>query len=222
MSGAEFIAAAGVIASMIAIIDGIKQVVEAALDAEGLPKVFRRASHMLPIISDILVSAKSALDKKDALVERSIKLTIEDCEENWQKLKGLFDKVIPEDKTKPLDRYYKAVKTLGKGGKVETLMKEILESVQLLTSFKVLTAAKQEEVIKVDVAKEKLVKSITEVEAWESSVPDNVFEEGSYSLTVSGSGHIVAQGGNVKQSSFKDNSRQIKISGGHYYEGKSA
>jgi len=29
-------------------------------------------------------------------------------------LKELFDKVLPEDETSQMDRYYKAVKTLGK------------------------------------------------------------------------------------------------------------
>ncbi|KIM98556.1 hypothetical protein OIDMADRAFT_56904 [Oidiodendron maius Zn] len=43
MSGAEFIAAAGVISSTIAIVDGIKQVVNAVSEADGLPKAFREA-----------------------------------------------------------------------------------------------------------------------------------------------------------------------------------
>ena len=38
MSGAEFIAAAGVISSIIAIVDGIKQVVNAVSEADGLPR----------------------------------------------------------------------------------------------------------------------------------------------------------------------------------------
>ncbi|EWC48510.1 hypothetical protein DRE_07730 [Drechslerella stenobrocha 248] len=219
MSGAEFIAVAGVLSSMIAIIDGIKQVVEATLDAEGLPKVFRRASHKLPIISDILKAARTALERKDAPeVERSIKQMIDDCQENWQKLKGLFDTVVPDEKSDRLDRYYRAVKTLGKGGKVETLMKEILESVQLLASFKVLTAARQEEVVEMDMVKEKLAQEITDVEGWEQSVPDNVFEEGGYTMTVSGSGHCIAQGEGVIQNNLKDNSRQVTVSGGSYYE----
>ncbi|KAF3904391.1 hypothetical protein ABW21_db0202621 [Orbilia brochopaga] len=220
MSGAEFVAAAGLLSSMIAIANGIKQVVDATLDAEGLPKVFRQASHKLPIISDILEAASTALKRKDALkVERAIKHTVDDCQENWQKLKGLFDKVIPDGKNNRLDRYYRAVKTLGKGGKVEILMKEILESVQLLASFKVLTAARQEEVVEVNMDKEKLARTITEVGGWEQSVPNNVFEEGGYTMTVSGSGHFVAQGENTRQNNLKDNSRQVTVSGGCYYEG---
>ncbi|EPS35679.1 hypothetical protein H072_10928 [Dactylellina haptotyla CBS 200.50] len=218
MSGAEFIAVTAVIASIIGIVDGISKVVDAAVDAEGLPKVFRRAASKLPTISRILDATRANLDKQDALeVEQSIKSTIDDCAENWQKLKGLFDKVVTNDKTPPLERYYKAVKTLGKGGKVETLMKEILESVQLLASFKILTSANGEELVKTNLDKDNLDKVIADVAGWESSVPDHIFEEGGYNMTVSGSGHAVAQGENFKQIVTKDNSRQID-NHGNYYE----
>ncbi|KAJ6257759.1 Vegetative incompatibility protein [Drechslerella dactyloides] len=220
MSGAEFVAVASVVSSMIAIADGIKQVVEAAVDAEGLPKVFRRAAQKLPIISDILKKARSTLEKTGASkIELSIKQTIDDCEENWRQLKDLFEKVIPQDGAPRLERYYKAVKTLGKGGKVENLMKAILESLQLLTNFKIITAMGQAGIDAVE-DKEKLDEGLQEVSGWESSVPDDVFEEGgNYTLTVSGSGHHISQGQNSTQNNLRDNARQIKTDGGDYYEG---
>ncbi|KAF3935133.1 hypothetical protein ABW20_dc0102432 [Dactylellina cionopaga] len=220
MSGAEFIIVAGVISSIVAIVDGINEVVSAALDAEGLPKIFHRASHKLPIICGILEAIKSTLEKNAASeIEAFIKNTIEDCQENWQKLKELFDKVVPEGKALCTERYYKVVKTLGKGGKVEILMKEMLESVQLLATFKILTATRTEEVIKIDLDKEKLAKTIADVAGWESSVPDSIFEEGTYTMTASGSGHTVAQGENVKQYLLKDNARQTVVK--HYTSSKS-
>ncbi|EPS41227.1 hypothetical protein H072_4849 [Dactylellina haptotyla CBS 200.50] len=219
MSGTEFIAVAAVISSIIAIVDGVNKVVDAALDAEGLPKVFRQASHKLPIISDILDSAKSSLEKKGASeIERSAKIVIDNCSENWQKLKDLFEKVIPDDKASKIDRYYRAVRTLGKGGKVENLMKEMLESVQLLSSFRILTVSKDEEVVQPDINAEKLEKIVSEVTSWEPSVPDSIFEEGGYIMNVSGTGHMVAQGEFVKQNILKDNARQIEMRGGNYYE----
>jgi len=220
MSGAEFIAVAGVISSIIAIVQGINQVVEAAIDAEGLPKVFRRASHKLPIISEILEATKSTFEKNKALqVEKTIKQTIDNCEENWQILKGLFDKVLPEDETTQIDRYYKAVKTLGKKGKVENLMKEMLENVQLLTNFKIMTATRTEEAKNTNVDKEKVAKAITDVTGWESSVPDNIFENGTYSVTVSGDGNLVATGENAKLNHAKDHGRVIDLVGNYYENG---
>ncbi|KAF3915144.1 hypothetical protein ABW20_dc0103006 [Dactylellina cionopaga] len=77
--------------------------------------------------------------------------------------------------------------------------------------------AAQEVIVEMNMDNGKLTETIAEVAGWESSVPDNVSEEG-YTLTVSGSGHFVAQGANVKQNNFKDNARQIEMSGGNYFE----
>ncbi|KAF3920376.1 hypothetical protein ABW20_dc0102479 [Dactylellina cionopaga] len=217
MSSAEFTATAVVVSSIIVIIDGIHKVIEAALDAEGLPRIFRRASHKLPIISEILGSTKSTLEKNEATeIESFIKSTIDDCQGNWQKLKGLFEKVIPDDKTSSIERYYRAVKSLGKGGEVEILMKEMLECGHLLVTFKIMTAAKAEKIVKPNIDEKMLLKAIADVAGWESSVPDHIFEQGIHTATISGGGHIVAQGEIIKQSNLKDHARQIGITGDYY------
>jgi hypothetical protein len=51
-------------------------------------------------------------------------------------LDDLFNKVIPKENASRVERYFKAAKTLGKGGKVEGLMKGILEDIQLLATIK--------------------------------------------------------------------------------------
>lgn len=216
MSGAEFVAVAAVASSIIAIIDGMNQVFQAALDAEGLPKVFRRASHKLEIISEILEATRSILVKKDATaVDSAIQKTIERCQSDWQNLKELFEKVIPDEGASRMERYRKAARTLGKGSKVELLMKDLLENVQLLATFKIMTEG-GEEVIESNVNTEKLEKHIAEVESWEPSLPDDAFEEESYTMQVSGSGHSVVQGENVKQNNLRDNARQIKVQGDYH------
>lgn len=65
MSGAEAIAVLGVIASIISIIDGTKQVYDAATDAHGLPEAFREVATRLPIIQRILASAKQRIEEGD-------------------------------------------------------------------------------------------------------------------------------------------------------------
>ncbi len=148
MSGAEFVRVAGVISSIIAIVDGIKQIVDAAAEAEGLPKAFRQASIKLPIISDILEAAKHNFDTDNiSSVEKSVTLVFNGCQDKWNTLNGLFEKVIPKDKASRVERYYSAVKTLGKGGKVESLIKGMLEDIQLLASIKTMTMSKAERVI---------------------------------------------------------------------------
>jgi hypothetical protein len=225
MSGAEFVAVAGVISSIIAIIDGIKQVVDAAAEAEGLPKAFRQASTKLPMISDILEAAKQNFDIDNISgVEKSVTLVIDGCQDKWNTLNDLFEKVVPEDKASRVERYYNAVKTLGKGGKVESLMKGMLEDIQLLASVKTMTTSKAERVIQTVTAaqREKVAKAITDIEAWPPSVPEEVFQEGSYTNNNYGAGQqYIAQGG-AEQNNFQGNSRQYHSGGGPqtFNEGK--
>ncbi|KAK6337149.1 hypothetical protein TWF718_009933 [Orbilia javanica] len=214
MSGAEFIAVAGVASSIIAIIDGMAKVVEAALDAEGLPKAFRRASQKLPMISDILDATKTTLELNDSSkIDTAAKRTVDRCQEDWDKLKQLFDKVVPEDKSSRMERYKKAARTLGKGGKVETLMKNLLENVQLLATFKIMTE-RGEEPIGSETDKKKLDKHIADVAGWEPSLPDDVFEEkGGYTMNVSGSGNSVVQGEGSRQNNFEGHAQYFEVKG---------
>ena len=71
MSVAEFVAVAGVISSVVTIVNGIKQVIDAAAEAEGLPKAFRQAATKLPIISEILKAANHNLEANNVSVWKS-------------------------------------------------------------------------------------------------------------------------------------------------------
>ncbi|KAF3225088.1 hypothetical protein TWF106_002968 [Orbilia oligospora] len=217
MSGAEFVAVAAVASSIIAIIDGMAKVVEAALDAEGLPKAFRRASQKLEIISDILDATRTTLESHNSSqIDSAAKKTIDRCQEDWNKLKELFNKVIPEDKSSRMERYTKAARTLGKGGKVETLMKNLLENVQLLATFKIMTENGREEAIASEADKRKIDRHIADVDGWEPSLPDSVFEEGGYNMNVSGSGNFVAQGEGSRQNNLQDRSQYFEVKGDYH------
>jgi hypothetical protein len=217
MSGAEFIVVAGVISSIIAIVDGIKKVVEAADEAEDLPQAFLEASRKLPIISDILEAAKHKIEADNfPSVEKSVTLVVNSCQEKWITLNNLFEKVVSEDKASRLKRYYMAVKTLGEGCKVENLMKGMFEDILLLVSIKTMTMTNEERVVQIVTAaqEEKVIKAITDIEAWLSSVPDEVFQEGSYTNNNFGSGQqYIAQGG-AEQKNFQGDSRQYHSGGG--------
>ena len=224
MSGAEFIAVAGVISSIIAIVDGIKQVVEAASEVEGIPKAFRQASNKLPLISDILEATKHNFEADNVSgVEKSVALVVDDCKDKWKTLNDLFDRVIPEGKASRVERYHSAVKTLGKGGKVESLMKGILEDIQLLATIKTMTTTNVEKVIRTVTAaqEEKVTKAITDVAAWPPSVPDDVYKEGTYTNINYGTGQYISQRG-AEQNNFQGEARQFHSGGGTQtiHEGK--
>lgn len=98
MSGAEFIAAVGIISSIIAIVDGIKQVVNAVSETDGLPKAFREASCRLPLISDILEATMDDFESnKVSGVETSSALVIDSCKDKWKILNDLFNDAIPDE-----------------------------------------------------------------------------------------------------------------------------
>jgi len=98
-------------------------------------------------------------------------------------------------------------------------MKEMLENVQLLTNFEIMTTTRTEEAKNTNIDKEKVAKAIIDVTSWESSVPDNIFETGTYSVTVSGDRNLVATGENAKLNHTKDHGRVIDLRGNYYENG---
>ena len=172
MAGAEAILVLGVISSIIAVVDGTKQVYDAATNAEGLPEAFREVADRLPIVTNILGSAKQHIDGGDVDEEscEGVKHVVEACEKKAKTLDDLFRKVIPADGASRRKIYLSAVRTLGKGSRVETLMKGMLEDVQLLTSEHGMKIGTKTE-------KEQLAKAIAEV--LKDLMPSNPILEGS-------------------------------------------
>ncbi len=210
MSGAEAIAVLGLISSIIAIVDEIKKVYDAATDARGLPEAFREVAARLPIVVNILGTAQLAVRDKDEASCKGVKPVIEACEKKAQTLKELFDKVLPTDGAGTVERYWKAVKALGKGNEVEQLMKGMLVEVQLLASehgMKTVTKDQQSQI----------AHAITEMSAVPSSVPDTVFKDTGFSAINSGPGtQYNAQGEYIAQGGGK----QYNSGGGPMYFGK--
>jgi hypothetical protein len=197
MSGAEAIAVLGVISAIISIVDGTKQVYNAATNAQGLPEAFREVTGRLPIVKNILGSAKQHIEKGDVEEDscKGVRHVVEACEKKAKKLDELFHKAIPADGASDLKRYYKAVKACGRGNEVENLMKGMLEDLQLLAcehGMKTVTKAQQQQV----------AKAIVEVSAIPTSVPENVFQETGFTANNSGTGsqtNYSAQGEYIAQ-----------------------
>ncbi|KAL9117500.1 MAG: hypothetical protein Q9187_005963 [Circinaria calcarea] len=206
MSGAEAIAVLGVISSIIAVVDGIKQVYDAATNAQGLPEAFRGVAGRLPIVDNILGSTQQHINRGDVDGDscEGVKHVVEACEKKAKQLDDLFRKAISTDGASGLKRYYKAVKAYGKGNEVENLMKGMLEDVQLLACERGMKTATKDQ-------QEQIVKAITEVSAIQPSVPEHEFQETGFTNTNSGSGtQYNAQGEYVAQG----NAQQYNSGGG--------
>lgn len=214
MSGAEAILVLGVISSVIAIVDETKKVYDAATNTAGLPEAFREVASRLPIVRNILGSAKQHINDGDVneVSCKGVKNVVRACEIKATKLDELFREAIPADGASNLKRYYKAVKACGKGNEVENLMKGMLEDVQLLACERgIKTASKAQQ--------EQMAKAIIEVSAISPSVPEHVFQETSFTANNSGPGtqtNYNAQGEYIAQGS----ARQYNAPGGTMHFGK--
>jgi N-terminal domain on NACHT_NTPase and P-loop NTPases len=212
MSGAEAILILGVISSIIAIVDGTKQVYDGVKDAQGLPDAFREVTSRLPIVHNILGSAKRHIEEGHVDEDscKGVKPVVNACERKAQKLDELFRNVIPADGATDLKRYYKAVKAYGKGNEVEKLMRGILEDVELLScehGMKTATKTQQQQ----------LIKAITEISAVVPSAPKQECQEPGITANYSGSGaQYIAQGENIAQGDV----RQYISGGGSMHFGK--
>jgi hypothetical protein len=163
----------GIISSIIAIIDATKQVYEAIEDEAGLPTNFKKSATKLPLISKLLEDVERYVNNApDDSIKAAFIPTLEDCKVQATQLRELFDKVMPEGSDSRWDRYVKAAQTIGKGGRVESLVRGILDDLQLLaTKFPEVATPR---------SKDQLTKAIEEVTRIEPSLPDGFEQKPAY------------------------------------------
>jgi len=176
MSGAgEAALVIGLISGTIAIIEAVKEVYDAAKDVKGLPEDFRAVAQKLPLVNYNLRLIEGKI-KESSLDEEScdaMELIITTCEEKATRLRVIFAKCIPDAKASTIQRYRKALHTLGKDRQVEVLMKGILEDVQLLAGNSAIKSATGESI-------KKLQEAIDEISAIKSSVADDEYGKGAF------------------------------------------
>ncbi|KAK8123166.1 hypothetical protein PG984_011836 [Apiospora sp. TS-2023a] len=180
MTGAEVL---GVISAVIAIVDGMKQLYDGATDATGLPKAFREVAVRLPLVNVILGSVHRHLQHNEVNESSlgAMKAVLHQAQSKTADLKKLFDKVIPLDEDPRWDRYVKLARTLGKSGKVETLMVGLMTDVQLLLGKMGLENSTAQEV-------HELRHAIQEISDMEPSIPDHEFPRETFTNNHYGSG----------------------------------
>ncbi|PSK34861.1 hypothetical protein B9Z65_1444 [Elsinoe australis] len=182
MSGAEAITVVGLIAAVITIIDTSRSLYDAAGSARGLHEAFRAVSQNISLVLTILRDCQAIQERndetykttKDAELKRKLTDSAEavrpimtTCKDNAQHLKDIFEKVIPGDEAGRLERYKKAAQAAvsGKKRRVEDLMKEILQQLQLLHTsqfFREEANRRSDEIQKVIARLEELPSSLAE------------------------------------------------------------
>jgi hypothetical protein len=103
MSGAEAGFVVGLISGVISIIEATKTVYDAAKDAKGQPEAFRQVAARLPLIIEILHSAKERAQALDETAQEALEPILESCKAKAEDLKKIFQKVIRKDDDKWYD-----------------------------------------------------------------------------------------------------------------------
>jgi len=167
MSGAEAGLVLGLISSILSVIDAIKKAYDAASDASGLPEAFRDVAAKLPVVHSILEKTEEKIENGEVAkkAQQAVETTVRNCEGKVKKLEELFTKVLPVEGATRFYRYKKAAGTIGKGTRVEILMKGILEDVQILVGNKGMDTASKSDI-------DQVIKAIVAVSEIEPSLPE--------------------------------------------------
>lgn len=90
----------GLISSVISIIEATKTVYDAAKDAKGQPEAFRQVAARLPLVIEILYSAKERAHKLDETAQEALEPILESYKAKAENIKKKFQKITRKDDEK--------------------------------------------------------------------------------------------------------------------------
>ncbi|RSL59898.1 hypothetical protein CEP54_007009 [Fusarium duplospermum] len=183
-----------IIASTITVVQAIPLTYNAIQHLQGLPKAFEEVQHHLPLVQETLQNVQQLL--KDSTLDESavvpVQTTVGRCKTNADSLLQIFqdiEKHSKNGKNGSIVEFYRArVLRLGKGHRVESLMKDLMKGLENLAVNQLFKTATQSQL-------SRLEDSINEMSQVEPSVPDSEFD---YTRTFGTVQHI-AQGGHGYQ-----------------------
>ncbi|WYZ43989.1 hypothetical protein EsH8_VII_000425 [Colletotrichum jinshuiense] len=139
MSGAEVI---GLVSGIIAIIDVIVKIQDAAQQASGLPAAFRDVARRMPLLRDTMLAVQEDLSSGgDDRSFEALGQVLDSCKEKVDSLEKIFREVIVTPDASRTQRYTSAVRTLGKGRTLEDHMSGITADIHLLMANYAIKAA---------------------------------------------------------------------------------
>ncbi|KAH7388926.1 hypothetical protein BKA64DRAFT_679367 [Cadophora sp. MPI-SDFR-AT-0126] len=124
----------GIISSIISIVTAAKNIYDAANDASGLPKAFHKVAAKLPIVVLILEQANEYI--RQPQIEQATRdafgTVLSRCELSAKELREIFARALPKDGSSRVDKYLYAAKKIGQGSRVQELISDILQEIELL------------------------------------------------------------------------------------------
>ncbi|EQB58025.1 hypothetical protein CGLO_01781 [Colletotrichum gloeosporioides Cg-14] len=183
----------GIVGSVVGILAGAELAYQKLKSIKGLPEAFSEVALRVPLAQQILRDVEDR--SREALEEAAMAVLpiVKSCKGNAEALKTTLEKLDPGETTsawnQQVDRYTSLIKSRGKKGRVEDLMKKILQDIYTLASHHAIRSASSGQL---DCLKE----AIEKVGEVKKSVPDELLEDGaSVSISHGGQGPMLNQVG---------------------------
>lgn len=145
MSGLEVI---GGISAVITIIDRSVEVWNNAKKDLKLSETLKTVANRLPILRDTLQTCREHLEPIQGTLPgdaaEGLSKTLKGCETKAEKLHTIFKETIAGEDDEWYEKYRKVARRLGKGSKVEELMKSMTEDTQNLVNYHLVKSVKPE------------------------------------------------------------------------------
>ncbi|KAI8152043.1 hypothetical protein KHU50_011836 [Colletotrichum sp. SAR 10_65] len=183
----------GVISGVVGILSAAELAYQKLKSMKGLPEAFAEVALRLPLAQQILRDVKARSQETSEETAKAIFPVVESCKGNAEALKKVLEDLDPGQPTSAwnlhVDKYISLIRSRGKKGRVEDLMKKILEDLYTLASHQSIKAASSEQL-------ESLKEAIEKVGQVKQSVPDEMLEDGTkFSISHGGHGPMMNQVG---------------------------
>ncbi|KAK2738662.1 hypothetical protein CKAH01_07352 [Colletotrichum kahawae] len=183
----------GIVGSVVGILAGAELAYQKLRSIKGLPEAFAEVALRVPLAQQILRDVEARSQEASEEAANAVLPIVKSCKGNAETLRTTLEKLSPGESTSAwnlhVDRYISLIKSRGKKGRVEDLMKKILEDIYTLASHRSINAASSEQL-------DSLKEAIEKVGEVKNSVPDELLEDGTrVSISHGGQGPMLNQVG---------------------------
>ncbi|KAJ0286427.1 hypothetical protein COL940_000248 [Colletotrichum noveboracense] len=183
----------GIVGSVIGILAGAELAYQRLKSIKGLPEAFAEVALRVPLAQQILRDVEARSREASEEAAEAILPIVKSCKGNAETLKTTLEKLDPGETTSAwnqhMDRYMSLIKSRGKKGRVEDLMKKILQDIYTLASHHAIKSASSEQL-------DSLKEAIEKVGKVKKLVPDELLEDGTkVSISHGGQGPMLNQVG---------------------------
>ncbi|KAL8285638.1 hypothetical protein RB597_002619 [Gaeumannomyces tritici] len=200
MSGAE--AVIGTIASVVAICTSARDAYKSIQDMRDLPGIFREVEPKISIIIGTLETIQEEARIATAARLEEINKVVASCQTKVEKLSLISEKLKVDDSNSLIDKYVSTVRRWGKKGRVEDLLKDLIQAMVLLATHRSVTTEREQQL-------SGLKQALTDLEETGQSIPDSMLEAGGTNISIAGTG--------TQQNQIGNNNTLNSTGGGHVF-----